>query len=106
MPNVVLEAMAESCPVVSTPVGDVPYLIEHGRNGFLVKHDDPQGLAAEIKKLLVEPKLAEKIGSAGRVTVEKHFSPTQMAHTLEEIYKDLLIERRLLGRENDRVQQL
>ncbi|MBY0458364.1 MAG: glycosyltransferase, partial [Gemmataceae bacterium] len=36
LPNVVLEAMALSVPVVSTRVNGVPRLVQDGRNGFLV----------------------------------------------------------------------
>ncbi|WOO41446.1 glycosyltransferase [Rubellicoccus peritrichatus] len=37
MPNVVVEALACGCPVVATSVGEVPYLIEEGINGYLVE---------------------------------------------------------------------
>lgn len=36
MPNVVVEALACGCPVVATSVGEVPFLIEEGLNGYLV----------------------------------------------------------------------
>lgn len=39
MPNVVIEALACGCPVVATAVGEVPHLVESGRNGFDVKID-------------------------------------------------------------------
>lgn len=38
-PNTALEAAACGCTVVSTPVGNMPELIESGRNGLLVEHD-------------------------------------------------------------------
>lgn len=39
VPNTGLEAMACGCLAVSTPVGRMPEVIEHGRNGFIVKPD-------------------------------------------------------------------
>lgn len=39
-PNPALEAAACGCPVVSTPVGNMPELIEHGVNGYLLDVDE------------------------------------------------------------------
>ena len=36
MPNVIVEALTCGCPVVATDVGEVPYLIEDGVNGYSV----------------------------------------------------------------------
>ena len=38
-PNPALEAAACGCTIVSTPVGNMPELIEHGVNGYIVKWD-------------------------------------------------------------------
>ena len=38
-PNPALEAASCGCTIVSTPVGNMPELIEHGVNGYIVKWD-------------------------------------------------------------------
>jgi glycosyltransferase involved in cell wall biosynthesis len=38
-PNTALEAASCGCTIVSTPVGNMPELIEHGVNGYIVKWD-------------------------------------------------------------------
>jgi glycosyltransferase involved in cell wall biosynthesis len=38
-PNVVLEALACGTPVVATPVGEVPFLVKDGVNGYVVEQD-------------------------------------------------------------------
>eukprot|EP00913_Durusdinium_trenchii_P013432 g12613.t1 len=47
-PNPAIESAACGCIVVSTPVGDMPDLIEDGRNGFLMPQRDPEAFAARI----------------------------------------------------------
>jgi glycosyltransferase involved in cell wall biosynthesis len=86
MPNVVLEAMAAACPVVATRVGDVPEVIQDGTNGFLVDSEDTEGLARVVVKLLRDAELAERIGAAGRATVEQRFSCQRMAQEIEQVY--------------------
>jgi glycosyltransferase involved in cell wall biosynthesis len=39
-PNVVLESLSTGTPVCAYAVGDIPNIIEDGRNGFLVKYGD------------------------------------------------------------------
>ena len=50
MPNVVLESLACGCPVVAIGVGEVPYLIEAGVNGFTIsiKGQTEQALISEL----------------------------------------------------------
>ena len=49
----ILEAMACRTPVIATPAGAAPELIDG--NGYLVPHDDPQAMAEAIERLLALP---------------------------------------------------
>lgn len=57
-----LEALAGGLPVVATTAGAAPELIEHGKNGLLVRLRDPDALASEIKRLISDRELRENLG--------------------------------------------
>jgi asparagine synthase (glutamine-hydrolysing) len=40
MPNVIVEALYQNCPIVATSVGAIPELITHGVNGFIAEVGD------------------------------------------------------------------
>jgi glycosyltransferase involved in cell wall biosynthesis len=61
-PNVLLQALASGCPVVSTDCRSGPReLLEHGRFGALVPVGDPDALAAAILRVLEAPKSPETL---------------------------------------------
>ncbi len=65
-PNVILEAMAAGLPVVVTNILGIPEIVDDGVNGLLVPPEDPAALAEAIEKLLGDPNLRERMGTANR----------------------------------------
>jgi glycosyltransferase involved in cell wall biosynthesis len=70
-PNVVLEAMAASRPVVASNVGGVSELVDDGRTGILVPAEDDAALTEALRKLLADPASRERMGAAGRARIEE-----------------------------------
>lgn len=68
-----LEAMAGGMPVLSLNYGDVPEIVQNGRNGFC--SGDWRELRENLIWLMNNPQEARRIGEAGRKTVEALFSP-------------------------------
>ena len=61
MPNALAEAMCIGLPVISTKVSGASDLIDENENGILIDLNDEDGLIDNIKKLINDNKLREKL---------------------------------------------
>ncbi len=84
----VVEAMAAGLPVIATPVGCVPDLIDSGKNGFILPTGSPLEIADAIGMLCADSGLAKKIGRAAEASVFARMPYTAGAYELA--YKNAL----------------
>jgi glycosyltransferase involved in cell wall biosynthesis len=66
MGRVVVEAFLRGRPVIAAKSGGVPELVRNGENGLLVDAGETRALADAVVRLLSEPALATRLGSAAR----------------------------------------
>lgn len=82
IPNVLLEAMACSVPVVTTGVSGITELVDDGRNGLVVEPDQPRELADALHRLVKDPDLAASLGAEGSRTVRERFDARTAAEAM------------------------
>jgi glycosyltransferase involved in cell wall biosynthesis len=90
LPLVVLEAMAAGLPLVVTPVGALPELIEEGINGFFVQPGDYEALAERIIYLLKNHEERKAIGMNNAAKFLQGFSPKFVIAKIEQTYFNVL----------------
>ena len=71
---VILEAMQQSTPVITTDVGGIPDIVIDGKTGLLVKQQDSSALAEKIKLLIDNKSLREELGKAGFEHFKQNFN--------------------------------
>ena len=83
-----LQYMAVGTPVVCSPVGVNTEIVEHGVNGFLAR--DLEEWVEHLSRLLDDPALRQRMGRAGRQTVEARYSTERYVPQVVEIFRSAI----------------
>jgi glycogen synthase len=95
MPNVVLEAMAASVPIVATAVGAVKEIAGEDNTLAMVPPADAAAIARTVRTLLLDSALAGAMGCAGQKRVEEAFSLARQSTQLRALYDEFVPNARL-----------
>ncbi len=93
LPIVLLEALAASLPVVVTPVGGIPEVVEDGKTGFFVTQE-PASIASALRRILESPESSRAMGANARRLIEERYDIRSVARRYENLYRSLLAKRR------------
>jgi len=85
---VILEAMACGLPIVGVNALAVPYIVKHGRNGFIAKPNRKDEIADCLKKLLDSKELRARFGKES-LRMVKRFSLDNVMDEFEKAYCSL-----------------
>jgi len=73
-PLVLLEAMEQGLPCISTNEGGIAAIVDEGETGFLVPCREVAPLAERISILLKDEALRKRFGEAGRIKFEEEYT--------------------------------
>jgi glycosyltransferase involved in cell wall biosynthesis len=89
-PNVVLEAMACGTPVVATPVGGVPKLLQDGKTGLLVPVRDSEALSNGLLRVLQDEDLRGELTHRAReFIISEGLTWQHTAASFTELYQGM-----------------
>ncbi|SRR6266404_738705 len=94
-PNVLLEAMAATLPIVATGVGGVPEMVADNESALLVPPNDSPSLAAAISDLLIDRVRAQRLATNAGILVDTQYASENYVRSLVEIYSEVIERRRM-----------
>jgi glycosyltransferase involved in cell wall biosynthesis len=89
LPLVILEALASGTPVICTPVGSIPEVLEDRHTALFVAPGDEAGIAKAIITLLDQPLVAEELSKAGAALYHRLFTMEAFAGAVGSLYAAL-----------------
>jgi len=94
LPLSIVEAMAAGVAVVATPVGAVPDIVRDGETGLLVPAGDVDTLTAALTRLVNDPGLRERLGTAGLALHRERLDLAPFADTMQRVWAEAAMQRR------------
>ncbi len=97
--NSFLEAMAASVPVIATRIGGIPDFLfdpeinpDKSPTGLFCNVNDPENIAEQVKHLIDNNELREKIIRNGKELVTRKYDWDIIANDMKEIFNELMID--------------
>jgi glycosyltransferase involved in cell wall biosynthesis len=86
VPMALLEAMSRGLPVLTTPVGGIPEVVQSDRNGLLVPPGNIDAIEQALVRLLSSPDERAALGTAARATIAEKFALSAIIEQLAALY--------------------
>jgi glycosyltransferase involved in cell wall biosynthesis len=87
LPVVLMEAMANELPVVTSRIAGIAELVDDGANGLLLPPGRDDVIADALARLAADPDLRARWGSAGRERVLRDYDVARSAELLESLFR-------------------
>ena len=84
MSGAILEAMAESLPVIATRNSGNAALVDNNESGFLVLLNEPDDLVEKLMRLISDKELRDNMGAKGKeIIAKKHLAELEIDRLLK-----------------------
>lgn len=87
MPVSILEAMRSGLAIVTTPVGSIPTMITHDRNGLLISPSSPEAIAEAVLRLKSDKRERMEMAACARAAFDERYVSGSSIKRLREIYE-------------------
>ncbi len=87
---VLLEAMAQACPVIATRVGGIPEVVDDGVTGRLIPAGDADALADGMLDVVRDPAATARRVSAATARLAERFSLDRMTDETAAVYERVI----------------
>ena len=91
IPVVLMEAMSQGIPVISTKISGIPELVIDQETGLIVSADDPKELASAIQLLIEDQQLRNSLVKNARDHVVNEFEIGKNINRLEVVIQQCLV---------------
>jgi glycosyltransferase involved in cell wall biosynthesis len=89
IPNKAFQALACGVPLVTGDTAAARELLTNGESALLVPPGDPAALAAAVRRLAAEPRLAQRIGAGGLAVYRRDASEDVLAGRWRDVFERL-----------------
>ena len=89
LPNAVLEAMSFELPVISTRCGGMEAFLRDEEDGLLVEVGSAEAIKSGLRRLIDNPSLRERLGSAARARILADCSFAERMERVRAVYDSL-----------------
>lgn len=90
LPKVLLEAAASGCAIVASDIPGCRELVKDDETGLLVPPKNPEALADALERLIKDPELRKRLGTAARSSIISDFSLDRIVSETLAVYQELL----------------
>lgn len=89
-PGVVIEAMQSKLPVISTPIGGIPEIVDDAKTGFVVSEITLEQFIIKTEILLNDKVLRDELGNSGRIKYLEQYNQEAFENTIRDTFNKIL----------------